>query len=576
MNTNERRSIAAFVLASFFLLGILISSELNSEFGTLEVRTVSIPDGSIQLSGLLYQPNSASSTHPSPAIIIAHGIGGSKEMMSGIGLELAKQGFAVLCLDLLGHGGSGGTVEEGTDEPSFGVLSGLHYLRSRPFVNASAIGLVGHSLGAGAIRAAFAADRGINASVLIAGGFGDMTEGPVYGVLNATFPRNLLVIVGKYDVLFDLDKLETGELPPAFGTQQRVVPGIVYGNFSACTARKLVTPSTTHLFEPLDSTAISETVAWMENSFESHDVLLERFSMNQTYLLREAANIASLASLLGYVLLAFFPLARVVGARSSGEFAGTKRPVLPNWKFSAIWGSLGLVLFLPMSFVGLAVPFPPLIFGASIAWWLLAVGLLGLLLLALIMPRLSKVEVNLKTVLAEPLAGRFLLVAIVLFLLIFAIVNLLEAAFNINLRIISPIFRSVNSTARVLSFFEFLPFFLAYFFVEGLYFHKLRSWDGQGHGFLSDLSSCGRAIFGKVAPFLAVIFVQYAPLVLFGVLVVPSYVGFLVEFLWLIIPIFIITTTCSWWFYRNTRSVWAGAMFNALVVAWIASTVFPF
>lgn len=121
----------------------------------MEVKTVSIMDGGVELSGLLYLPINASAQNPCPAVVLAHGISGSKEMMSGIELELSKHGFVVLCLDLFGHGGSGGSVRQGTDDPSFGVLSALKYIRSQPFVNSSAIGLVGHSLGAGGSSGSF-------------------------------------------------------------------------------------------------------------------------------------------------------------------------------------------------------------------------------------------------------------------------------------------------------------------------------------------------------------------------------------------------------------------------------------
>jgi hypothetical protein len=49
-----------------------------------------------------------------------------------------------------------------------------------------------------------------------------------------------------------------------------------------------------------------------------------------------------------------------------------------------------------------------------------------------------------------------------------------------------------------------------------------------------------------------------------------------VEFLWLMTPIFAITTFCSIYLYRRTGSLTAGAVFNTLMLAWIAAVVFPF
>ncbi len=426
------------------------------------------------------------------------------------------------------------------------------------------------------MRATFAADEGIGASILIAGGLGEMAEGPAYGVLNLTFPKNLLVIVGKYDVLLNVTQLQAEELPLAFGTQEAVISGIVYGSFSSQTARKFVTPATTHLFEPVDASVITEIVWWMMHVFEPEEVSATRVKAHQIYLEREAALLVSLVGFLGIVLLAFFPVSHAARLEPGRGKVKKKHSVLRDWQIFAIWGVLGLALFLPMFFVGFAIPFPPLIFGASIAWWTLSVGIVGLLVLVGLLPRFSSVKVNLQAALVEALNWKHLGVALGLFLLMFVVASLLDGALNINLRIIAPLFQALTSTRRILAFLAFTPFFLIYFLVEGLYFHELHDWADQTPGFLSGVLNCGKVILGKVAPFVAVIGLQYVPIVLFNLWLFPSFVGFLVEFLWLITPIFIITTMCSWWFYKNTTSVWFGALFNGLMMAWVASTSFPF
>jgi hypothetical protein len=393
--------------------------------------------------------------------------------------------------------------------------------------------------------------------------------------LTSSFPKNLLVIVGKYDVLFNLTQLEAEELPPVFGTQEPVVPLVLYGSFSSQTARKLVVPATTHLFEPLDSGVVSEIVVWMERSFTPSGVLAAQ-SADQVYVGREVADLVSLAAFFGFVFLMFFPLARFAELWSEKEMVGKEHAVLNDWKTFAIWGILGLSLFLPLFFVGFAISFPPLIFGSSIAWWMFSVGLVGFLVYIWVLPRFSKVKVDLKEVLVETFSGKHVFIALALFLLMFVVVSLLQLSFNMNLRIVSPLFRSFTSVRRLLAFFAFLPFFLVYFLAEGLYFFELGGWAGQKPWLVSGLLGCGKVVVGKVVPFVAVICVQYVPIVLFNLWVFPSFVGFLIEFLWLIVPIFIITTICSWWFFRNTGSVWLGALSNSLMMAWVASTTFPF
>jgi dienelactone hydrolase len=577
MKSTQVRIVAATILALVFLLGTSTAILLNSDFGKLAVNIVVINDGDKELSGLLYRPAYASADNRVPAIVVAHGISESKDMMSSLGLELSRRGFVVLCLDLLGHGQSGGTVEDGINEPSFGVTAAVQYLRSQPFVNSSAIGLIGHSLGGGAARAAAAEDGQIDAVVLIAGGLGDVVHGPEYGTLNSTFPKNLLVVVGKYDVLFNLTELATKELPSAFGTNQTVVPSVLYGDFQSQTARKLFTPTTTHLFEPLDPTVITQTIVWMQNTFKTATASETKLNTNLIYLEREVAILAAIVGLFGIIFLAFFPITRSLGSKKQKNVSAKRFATLGNWRAYTVWDALNLSLFLPMVFVGFAIAFPPLIFGASIAWWMLATGIIGLLLMAKNLPKLFISKIGLKETLQRTFDRKDWLVAIVLFVILFVVASSLDTLFGLNLRIIAPLFQVISSVRRLGAFLVFLPFSLAYFAAEGLYLLELIDKTQQRQqGNWVDLRNCAKTVLIKIAPFLAIIFLQYLPKVFFNIWILPGTFGFLVEFLWIIIPIFIITTVCSWWFYKNTGKVGTGAVFNALLIAWIASVVFPF
>src|SRR5437868_11316944 len=66
----------------------------------------------------LFLPDSASRTHPVPAILRTHGWGGSRETSAtGFVKQLLDNGYAVLTWDSRGFGQSGGTVE--VDSPDF-------------------------------------------------------------------------------------------------------------------------------------------------------------------------------------------------------------------------------------------------------------------------------------------------------------------------------------------------------------------------------------------------------------------------------------------------------------------------
>lgn len=526
MRSAQLRVLSAIITILIFLLGTSTAILLNSDFGKLEVKTVVINDGDKELSGLLYRPASASADNRVPAIVIAHGISESKDMMSSLGLELSRRGFVVLCLDLLGHGQSGGTVEDGRNEPSFGVTAAMQYLRSQPFVNSSAIGLIGHSLGGGAARAAAAEDGHIDAIVLIAGGLGDVAQGPEYGTLNSTFPKNLLVVVGKYDVLFNLTELAAKELPLAFDTNQTVVPSVLYGDFQSQTARKLFTPATTHLFEPFNPTVITETIAWMQNTFKTPEASETEPNTNLIYAEREAAILAAIVGLFGIIFLGFFPITRAIGSKPQKDASARRFVTLGNWRVYIVWDAFNLALFLPMVFVGFAISFPPLIFGASIAWWMLVTGIIGLSLSAKNLPQLFHSKIGLKETLQSTFDRKDWLTAIILFVILLSVASSLETIFGLNLRIIAPLFQAITSGRRLGAFLAFLPFSLAYSVAEGLYLHEFIDKNQQQSNWV-DLRNCVKTVLIKIAPFLAIICLQYLPKVFFNIWILPGNFGFL-------------------------------------------------
>ncbi|MFB0503464.1 MAG: alpha/beta hydrolase, partial [Candidatus Bathyarchaeia archaeon] len=516
----------------------------------------------------------ATQENPLPAIVLVHGISGSKQMVSGIALELGRHGFVALAVDLVGHGNSEGVFRDSNVDPTLGTLASVQYLESQPFTEAS-IGLVGHSLGAGAIRATAAAHGNIAASVFIGGGFGSMAADPAYGTLNSTNPRNLLVAIGEYDVLFDMGQLGK-ELSDAFGTQE-ITSGRLYGNFSTQTARKLITPATMHLFEPFDPSVVSEIVLWMINALKSESLSQEMLSRGRsTYLYREVAILVSLGAFVCLIfpisaaVLDFFPSA--VDQHIRKTVYGT----VEDWKSLIAWGLLGLVLFVPMFSLGFLIPFPPLIFGSSFAWWLLTVAISGLLCILFLLPKYSAVRLDLKSLISESFNRSGAMIAVVLFIMFYTIENLTETIFHTDLRfLVIPIFNDLKPAARILTFFTFVPFFLAYFHVEGLYLHEFRKLSNQKRVSVLELSAMGKAIAIKGTPYAAVLCINYIPMLLLNLRIFPVFVGFLIEFLWGVMALFIISTACSWWFYRSTSTVGVGAIFNTLLFAWSAASIFP-
>jgi predicted acyl esterase len=108
--------------------------------------------GGTPLAASLYEPAAAPPAGGFPAIVMFHGLGGTRASMNVLAEGFfATQGYVVLTFDARGHGESGGLW--GLDGPNEnGDAHAVYdFLAARPEVNARAVGAYGISLGGGAV-----------------------------------------------------------------------------------------------------------------------------------------------------------------------------------------------------------------------------------------------------------------------------------------------------------------------------------------------------------------------------------------------------------------------------------------
>ncbi len=87
----------------------------------------------VSLDTRLYLPTGANAQHPVPAILLAHGFGGTKLSVSSQAEEFADRGYAVLTYTAQGFGASGGQIH--LDSPDYEVRDAqglLDWLAGRP------------------------------------------------------------------------------------------------------------------------------------------------------------------------------------------------------------------------------------------------------------------------------------------------------------------------------------------------------------------------------------------------------------------------------------------------------------
>ncbi|MQA92633.1 MAG: alpha/beta fold hydrolase [Gemmatimonas sp.] len=371
------------------LVGGILAWRTQTAGGRVSVRDLRwvAPSGQ-RMSGLLYVPNGVTAENPAPGIAAIHGYINSRETQSGFAIEFARRGFVVLAADQTGHGYS--------DPPAFsagfGGPAALAYLRSLDFVDTLNIGLEGHSMGGWAAgMAASALPDGYRSIALVGSSTGTL------GVPDGTpeWPRNLAVIFSVWDEFSQTmwgtpiarDVAMAPKLQAAFGIEEEIQPGRIYGSIPNGTARVLYQPRTNHPGDHLSTEAIGNAVEWFQMTLDGGSDLAPT---NQIWYWKE---VGTLLSAIGMVLLLFPVALMLLRTDYFADLASKPAPSIPTrrpgwWANVVIAALLGpLTLF---TFKGLperlgwqpSALFPQSITNGVIAWTT-TVGLLTLVLLLL-------------------------------------------------------------------------------------------------------------------------------------------------------------------------------------------------
>ncbi|WBB55342.1 alpha/beta fold hydrolase [Verrucosispora sp. WMMD573] len=143
----------------------------RTESAMLTVRSGADGNEPVDLDTTLYLPRDAAAGREVPAVLLAHGFGGTKESVRTDAEELADRGYAVLTWTARGFGRSGGKIH--LDSPDHEVRDAqrlLDWLAARPEIRTDAtgdprVGVVGGSYG-GALSLLLAAqDQRVDAIV---------------------------------------------------------------------------------------------------------------------------------------------------------------------------------------------------------------------------------------------------------------------------------------------------------------------------------------------------------------------------------------------------------------------------
>ncbi|MEH0982853.1 alpha/beta fold hydrolase [Micromonospora sp. CPCC 205556] len=173
---GPRRIVTASLVAILLVAAVIWAARpdqpgFRTESAMVTVRSGPTGDQPVDLDTTLWLPEDASADRKVPAVLLAHGFGGTKDSVRSDADELVNRGYAVLTWTARGFGRSGGQIH--LDDPDHEVRDAqrlLDRLAARPEIRTDAagdprVGVVGGSYGGGLALLLAAQDQRVDAIV---------------------------------------------------------------------------------------------------------------------------------------------------------------------------------------------------------------------------------------------------------------------------------------------------------------------------------------------------------------------------------------------------------------------------
>lgn len=607
---------------------IFVASLIESDFGRVSVQQIKIPittnNGiSTYIPAKLYIPDGVNSSNPAPAVLLMHGYQNDKDTSAAFALELARRRIVALSIDEFGHGESPiGMRNRGYDnsksgpnrfkmfmsfsklnydnvdgliDSSMGGTAAFRWLQSRDYVLADKVGITGHSMGTWSSYTV-AAENPDHAAIVIQCG---EVEGPVRDENGNVRFHNVLILQAQYDE-FDYfrdyqlttENLNKTELRyKVFSGQDAPVEwNKTYGSFADGTARRMELLRTLHRGVTHSRTGIATAMEWFTTALGVEPGIPPT---DLVFMIREL--------LIGFALLAavisLLPLCSLL--LTTKFFAPVAQPlpdryVAPkkSWHKTAIISILlSAVLYPFVTQLGHGLfPYPDGVFKTLMAGGLI-LWLDMLFIIALFMFRrwykkgkgrelgVTMYDMGIsfdreRTVIDRRIIGKTVLMAVIMFGLLYALTTIGYRCFNTDLRFIWPFLRPFTPE-RFLQFLLYLPFFLLFFLFNGgvRLFGQMRPKEYESPA-KTQFVWWLKSIYVMLGGLVIVSLFEYVPFLLgygtgWALVGLSLFDGPFMSALVLIFPQFFVLFFVAAYFYRKTGKVYLGSLITALIVSWI-------
>jgi dienelactone hydrolase len=196
-----------------------------------------------------------------PGVVLMHGFASDRLGVSTLARRVAAGGYAVLAFDASGHGQNRNPFARSFARPDAffaDYTAAVDFLRSSVLVDGGRLAVMGHSMGAGASLDFATRDAGIDATVLISGGFS--MQGPHR-------PPNALFLVASGDP--QRIQMRAAELAARLAEVPAVEVGRRYGDVALGTGVRVAeVGGADHATIVWSRPAADEIRAWLDAAFE--------------------------------------------------------------------------------------------------------------------------------------------------------------------------------------------------------------------------------------------------------------------------------------------------------------------
>jgi len=247
-----------------WLVAVAALAAITASLWQLMAARAGVIEQTLYFDGIPASVFQAEGAPPAPAVVIAHGFAGSRQLMRSFALTLAQAGYLAVTFDFPGHGRNPapltGSITEASGatqrliDATRAVMDGVRRLPGSD----GGLALLGHSMATDVLVRTAARAPQVEALVAVSMFSREVTPAS---------PPNLLVIVGEWES----QRLKQQGLDAAamVSAGEAIRPGETYGRFAQGTARKtVIAPNVEHIGVLFSGAAVSAARDWLDRVFE--------------------------------------------------------------------------------------------------------------------------------------------------------------------------------------------------------------------------------------------------------------------------------------------------------------------